>query len=111
MEELAIQFYKNLFQAQDNLQPDLVCQFMPNKVTAAMNEELDKPFTIDDVEKALFAMAPNKSLGVDGFTAGFFQKHWNLVKPEVSAAVLGFLNGGEMSTEVNTTLLVLIPKI
>jgi hypothetical protein len=101
LEEMAVRFYQNLFEAQENLQPDLVCQFVPLKVIPAMNEELDKPFSVEEVEKALFAMAPNKSPGVDGFTADFFQKHWELIKPAVSAAVLGFLNGGEMAEEVN----------
>jgi hypothetical protein len=41
----------------------------------------------------------------------FFQKHWDLVKHQVSKVMLGFMNGGEMSEEVNKTLLVLIPKV
>jgi hypothetical protein len=48
---------------------------------------------------------------MDGFNAGFFQTHWQLVKPCVVSAVLGFLNGGDIPEEVNMTLLVLIPKI
>lgn len=111
MEQLAIEFYKQLFKAQDELQTDLVCQFVPHKVTQPMNETLDQPFTEDEVKFALFEMKPNKSPGVDGFTAGFFQKHWELVKDAITAAVLGFLNGGEMPEEVNRTLLILIPKV
>jgi len=56
-------------------------------------------------------MGPNKSPGVDGFNAGFFQTHWDLVKKCVMEAALGFLNGGELPEEVNKTLLVLIPKV
>jgi hypothetical protein len=56
-------------------------------------------------------MSPNKAPGPDGFTAGFFQKHWTLVKDSVTNAVLGFLNGGDMSEVVNQTVLVLIPKV
>ena len=59
-----------------------------------MNDILDKPFTEQEVETALFQMAPEKAPGVDGFNAGFFQTHWELVKPGVVKAVLTFLNGG-----------------
>lgn len=111
LEQMAAQFYQNLFMAQENLQPDLVCQFVHRKVTDQMNSELDRPFTCEEIEKALFSMKPNKSPGVDGFTAGFFQKHWSLIKSSVLAAVLGFLNGGDMPAMVNKTLLVLIPKV
>lgn len=60
---------------------------------------------------ALFKMAPSKAPGVDGFNVGFFQTHWQLVKPCVLSAVLTFLNGGVLPEEVNQTLLVLIPKV
>lgn len=76
-----------------------------------MNEQLDQPFSEKQVESALFQMGPNKSSGVDGFTAGFCQQHWDLVKYNVISTVLGFLNGGELPEEVNRTLLVLIPKM
>ena len=72
---------------------------------------LEELFMEQEVEKALFQMAPTKAPGVDGFNAGFFQTHWQLVKGCVVNAVLGFLNGGEMPEEVNRTLLVLIPKV
>ena len=56
-------------------------------------------------------MGANKAPGPDGFTAGFFQTHWEVVGPAVTNAVLSFLNGGEMPTGVNQTIIVLIPKI
>jgi hypothetical protein len=56
-------------------------------------------------------MGPSKVPRPDGFTAGFFQRHWALVKESVISAVLGYLNGGEMSNEVNKNVLVLIPKV
>jgi hypothetical protein len=97
--------------AQDELSPELVCAHVPHKVTPLMNDMLDKLFTEEEVEKALFQMAPGKAPGVDGFNAGFFQAHWEMLRPCVVPAVLNFLNGGELSEKVNKTLLVLIPKV
>jgi hypothetical protein len=76
-----------------------------------MTELLDRSFKEEEVERALFQMSPHKSPGPDGFTAGFFQKHWALVKDSVTAAVLGFLEGGQMNGVINQTVLVLIPKV
>jgi hypothetical protein len=111
LERLTGDFYQRLFSAQDELLPDLVCKHVPRKVTPVMCELLGAPFSEQEVEEALFCMAPNKAPGVDGFNAGFFQTHWDLIKGCVMEAVLGFLNGGELPEEVNKTLLVLIPKV
>jgi hypothetical protein len=56
-------------------------------------------------------MHPNKSPGTDGFTTGFYQRHWELIGGYISNAVLAFLNGVEMEAVVNSTVLILIPKV
>lgn len=59
----------------------------------------------------MFMMQPSKAPSMDGFNAGFFQRHWETLKESIIVAVLGFLNGGDMLEEINQTLLVLIPKV
>jgi hypothetical protein len=111
MEHMAASFYKNLFKAQDNTVPELITEFVPRKVTDAMNDHLCAPYLDAEIEQALFMMKPNSSPGPDGFTAGFYIKHWNLLKNDICRAVRGFLEGGGMPAELNSTILVLIPKI
>jgi len=54
-----------------------------------------KPSLLKRKSRELFSKCiPLKAPGVDGFTAGFYQRHWDLVGPELCGAVLGFLNGG-----------------
>jgi hypothetical protein len=68
-------------------------------------------FSHDEVKKVVFMMHPNKSLGSDGFTSGFYQRHWDLIGNDISTVVLAFLNGEEMQSVVNSTIPVLIPKV
>lgn len=44
-----------------------------SRVSEGMNELLEKDYTVEEVKKALFDMAPSKAPGVDGFTAGFIK--------------------------------------
>lgn len=111
IENVVRQFYSKLFTAQGSLEPGLILDHIPTKVTDQMNEVLTKPFEAEEVHITLFMMGPNKAPGPDGFTAGFLQHHWNLLGSGVTKGVLDFLNGGEMPAEVNMTTIVLIPKV
>jgi hypothetical protein len=111
LEDLAMHFYKLLFTSQDHTSPEEVMQFVPSKVTPAMNDLLDAPFIASEVEKALFMLHPHKAPGPDGFTAGFYQCHWGLIGQDICTTILEFLNGGDNPQIVNNTMLVLIPKV
>jgi hypothetical protein len=105
LESLAAEFYHHLFSAQDQSRPEEVVNFVPRKVTEFHNEFLSSPFTESEIKTALFMMKPNKAPGPDGFTAGFYQKHWSLVGNDICQAILSFLNGGDMPSVTEPTKL------
>lgn len=51
-----------------------------------------------------------KSPGLDGFPTGFFQKCWSFIRKEVTGALEGMRNSGNILREINNTFLALIPK-
>lgn len=79
-------------------------------VNSDMNGRLLATFTVSEVEMALGQMHPFKSLGPDGFAAGFYQNSWSIVGREVCGAVLDFLNLGIFDLAINHTFVTLIPK-
>ena len=61
---------------------DGLLQFVPERVTPIMYDDLQRPFEAAEVRTTLFQMAPSKAPGIDGFIAGFFQRHWSVVEKD-----------------------------
>ncbi|XP_048552919.1 uncharacterized protein LOC125533249 [Triticum urartu] len=110
MQQLALDFYKNLYTSEGVQGMQEVLDHVPVKVTAAMNASLLAPYEEKEVKAALFQMFPTKAPGPDGFPAHFFQRHWDVCGEAVTRAVLGIVRGEESPEGLNDTLLVLIPK-
>lgn len=75
-----------------------------------MNATLTKTVTPEEVGDALFQIGPLKAPSPDGFPARFFQRNWDVVKEDVTKAVIKFFEDGAMPEGVNDTVIVLIPK-
>jgi hypothetical protein len=61
---------------------------MPSLVTPAVNDQLLRQFTEEEVNATLSQMHPLKSPGPDGYSVIFYQKAWATVGPHVRQAVL-----------------------
>ncbi|XP_057803071.1 uncharacterized protein LOC131018358 [Salvia miltiorrhiza] len=85
---------------------DTCSTFLGNHPTA----ELTKPFTAEEVRRALFQMHPHKAPGPDGFPPYFFHKFWGEIGEAVTNDVLRVLDGRDSIRHWNKTLIVLIPK-
>lgn len=76
-----------------------------------MNMELDKMFSPEEIQVALFQMHQSKAPGPDGLSAGFFQRYWNILGRSVSAVCLEILNGDGDLSLINHKYVALIPKV
>ena len=76
-----------------------------------MNEELQQPFTEEEITTTLSHMCPTKAPGPDGLPAVIFQKHWKLVREGVVNTCLHILNEQGNIAPLNHTYFALIPKV
>ncbi|XP_042958109.1 uncharacterized protein LOC122293655 [Carya illinoinensis] len=114
-EEVAIGFWLHFKQVYQSANPSerTIQQCLSgvrHRISQHKREYMDREFTSEEVLVALKQMSPFKSPGPDGFNAGFFQDHWDIVGSEVMQAVLNFFRTAEMPTGLNHTLIALIPK-
>jgi hypothetical protein len=84
MERIASSYFQELFTRDPSLNVDDLVSMTQERVSAAMNEDLCKEFTDDEISDALFQIGPLKAPGVDGFPARFY---WGTIKTEVINAV------------------------
>lgn len=82
-----------------------------SRISEDMRLSLEMEFLSEEVEIVLKQMSPFKAPGPDGFNAGFYQDHWEIVGADVSKAVMEFLNSGIMPTGLNYTHIALVSKV
>ncbi|KAL2224828.1 UNVERIFIED_CONTAM: hypothetical protein Sindi_2936600 [Sesamum indicum] len=108
-----VTFYQNLL-GGERRRDVIDLRFLRPWARQLLSEEdgsfLLEPFTPADVKQAVFDIAEDKAPGPDGYSSGFFKAAWPIVGQEVSSAVLDFFSTGRLLKQINTTLLVLIPK-
>ena len=87
-------YFDKLFSSSNPslLDMDTVFSCVKPKVSQSMNEHLSRPFTGEEIRKALANIPPTKSPGPDGMPGLFFQKYWDIVGEEITEAALLVLN-------------------
>lgn len=53
-----------------------------------------------EIKATLFHMHPDKSLGHDGMSPGFYQKCWNIVKADIVGIVRHFFTSGTIDPQL-----------
>jgi len=72
---------------------------------------LTKPFSVEEVKKAVWDCDSYKSPGPDGINFGFIKHFWELMKEDFMRFIMKFHHNGKLSKGVNSTFIALIPKV
>lgn len=81
------------------------------KLTDEDLASLCKEVTVDEIEKVIEDVNPDKAPGPDGYNGFFFKHNWSIIKADVIKAVLTFFQSGRMLREANRTYITLILKV
>ncbi|GJW91789.1 RNA-directed DNA polymerase, eukaryota, reverse transcriptase zinc-binding domain protein [Tanacetum coccineum] len=81
------------------------------KLNSVEAEYMVREVSNEEIKTAMFQIDDNKAPGLDGYSATFFKKSWNIVGNDVCLAVKEFFETGKILREINSTLIALVPKI
>jgi hypothetical protein len=102
--------FKNVFNSSvPNLDEDLMSLF-DNCIFPKENASICEIPMEQEIFSALSKIGSTKAPGLDGFTALFYKKYWNIVKDAVLSSVWDFFGKNHLLKEQNRTSIALIPK-
>jgi hypothetical protein len=105
-----VSYFMSLFESEGVHQVEHYTSTIQEKVTASVRAGLLAKFTREEIHEAIKSMPPQKALGPDGYTANFYQLHWDTVGGEVCEVAFHFFNSVNMDASINVTNIALIPK-
>ena len=103
-------YFHALFTSQENDCTSLVQDAIHPCISPAMNQNLIRIPSKEEIKLACFAIHPDKAPGPDGFSACFFQSNWDTVGVQVVLEIQSFFLSDVLPSKINNTHIRLIPK-
>lgn len=115
LKNMTSQFYESLLGSENSeinpLSVDQIKDIHPFRCPQALATQLVAIPTDLEIRDIVFALPKNKAPGPDGFSVEFFVTSWDLVGSDLVAAVKYFFVTPELSRQVNSTVIALLPKV
>ncbi|XP_021745407.1 uncharacterized protein LOC110711338 [Chenopodium quinoa] len=91
-----ISFYKSLLRTQAPWLPavDLVTMRRGKQLSSVAQSYLIRPISHAEIDVGLKGIDNTRAPGIDGFNSFFFKRVWHIVKNDIYASVIDFLNNG-----------------
>lgn len=105
-----VQFYEVLLTETADWRPNLD-DLVFDSLDSLSASWLERPFEENEVYQVVCGMVKDKAPGLDGFSMGFFQVCWNVVKVDVLRVFQKIFNYQKFEKSLNATFISLIPKI
>lgn len=103
--------FKELFTEEEVAFPPHLDNLISATITMDDNESLCSIPTPQEIKATLFHMQDLKAPSPDNFLVAFYKNYWPIMGEDVINAVNLFFTRGSMPKEINSSLIILIPKV
>lgn len=111
--KIIVKYFKEMFTSMgaSSNKAETVRRALQPMVLEEENNSLIALPTAQEIRDALFSIHADKAPGPDGFSAAFYQTHWQDIGPDIVAEVQSFYAQDRLLGKINDTHIRLIPKI
>ena len=96
-------YFQDLFTSQEGNRLSTVKAAIKPCITQEINTTLIEMPTAEEIKQACFSIHADKAPGSDGFSASFFQTHWETVGSNIVMEVLSFFSSANLQSNINNT--------
>jgi hypothetical protein len=109
----ATSFYKSLFGPAPGNLIDIDENMWDDSERLSEDDNLDlcRPFSMEEIKKALFEMRVNRAPGPDNILIEFYQHYWEFVKGDIFNLFTTFHSGTLDIQRINYGIITLLPKV
>ena len=106
-------FFSRLYQSEDRGRSvrGYLESVIINKLPIEDRISIEREVDLQEIERVVKNLAKGKSPGIDGVPNEFYQRCWDCIKEDLGELVRAILNRGGLSSELNQSLIVLVPKV
>lgn len=87
IQKVVLDYFTDIFTSSNPSSTEAAVVGLDTLITLEINQLLMAEVTIEEIKMALMQFNPSKCLGLDGMTAAFYQKNWEVVGMDVYHAV------------------------
>lgn len=103
-------FYQEKFQERWPSRPKFISGSF-SRLSPRSRSEIEEPFTIDEIMRAVWACGGDKAPRPDGFTFSFIKRYWEILQHDIVKFVKYFERYGKLERGCNSSFINIIPKI
>lgn len=105
-------YYKRLLGTTDTPEQLIQPEVMVEGPVLTIEQQLALLGTVtpDEIKAVVWSIPMEKSAGPDGFGSGFYRDTWSIIGGDVIQAIQMFFKTGSLFREMNSTLIMLLPK-
>lgn len=82
-----------------------------NSISKEVSDNLVKPISLQEVERALNELGHNKAPGPDGLNGGYVKFVWNVIKDDFMQVISNFQVNLTLPSGLNSSFIALVPKV